>query len=91
MKINDQKVINFAIIKIKLTINNLFITLTDLSGNVLITKNSGLFNFKSYKRKTPYVASVVVKHLFLTLQKSNLNIKLFILQFHGHEFRSSIN
>lgn len=89
MTIKKNKIINFGIIKIKLTLNNLFITLTDLKGNVLISKHSGL-RFKSYKRKTPYVAGVVLKDVMTALKKSDLKIKLFIVQIHGHEVRSNI-
>lgn len=92
MKITTKKeiIINYGIIKIKLTINNLFITLTDFKGNVLISKHSGL-RFKSYKRKTPYVASVVLRDIMTSLKKSNLTIKLLIIQIQGHDVRSNLN
>jgi hypothetical protein len=91
MKVKNQKIINFGIIKVKYTLNNLFITLTDLAGNVLITKHSGLLKFKSYKRKTPYVAGVVLRQLIHAINKSNLKIKLFILQINTYRSFPNVN
>ena len=52
MKINSEKNYNFGFIKIKLTINNIFITLTDINGNVIITKRAGLLEFKGSKKNS---------------------------------------
>jgi len=84
MKINSEKNYNFGFIKIKLTINNIFITLTDINGNVIITKRAGLLEFKGSKKKTPYVASQVMKNLILEIRKSNIDFKVYILQIMGH-------
>jgi len=69
MATKNKIIINFGIIKIRLTLNNLFITLTDFKGNVLASKHSGL-RFKSHKRKTPYVASVVLEDVIRRLRSS---------------------
>ena len=59
-KINNY---NFGYIKVKPSSNNIFITLTDAQGNVLLSKHAGLLNFKGSKKKTPFVASQVVRNL----------------------------
>jgi small subunit ribosomal protein S11 len=82
MKIKIKETINFGLIKIKPTLNNIFITLTDINGAVLISKHSGLFNFRGSKKKTPYVASLVIKNLIS--QIININIKFFIIQIQGY-------
>ena len=75
---------NFGYIKIKPTFNNIFITLTDITGNVLISKHAGLLEFKGSKKKTPYVASQVLKDLMLDLEKLNINIQAFVVQVRGY-------
>ena len=82
---------NYGYIKIKPTFNNIFITLTDASGNVLLTKHSGLLDFKGSKKKTPYVASQVIKNLMHDIESLNINIKLYILQIKGYIRNSSVN
>ena len=92
MKINKKSTnLNFAYIKVKPTSNNIFITLTDISGNVLISKHAGLLSYKGSKKKTPFVASQVMKDLIEEVQKSNIDIKLYILQINGYIRNSSIN
>jgi small subunit ribosomal protein S11 len=92
MKINKKiNKHNFGYIKIKPTSNNIFITLTDSLGNVLLSRHSGLLNFKGSKKKTPYVASQVIRNLMEDIKKSNIRIKLYILQVHGYIRNSSIN
>ncbi len=75
---------NFGYIKIKPTFNNIFITLTDINGNVLVSKHAGLLEFKGSKKKTPYVASQVLKDLMLDLEKLNINIQAFVVQVRGY-------
>lgn len=75
---------NFGYIKIKPTFNNIFITLTGITGNVLISKHAGLLEFKGSKKKTPYVASQVLKDLMLDLEKLNINIQAFVVQVRGY-------
>lgn len=80
---------NFGYIKIKPTLNNIFITLTDFEGNVLLSKHAGILEFKGTKKRTPYVASQVMRELILEVEKLNINIKTFILQIKGY-LRSGI-
>lgn len=75
---------DFGYIKIKPTLNNIFITLTDYDGNVLLTKHAGLLNFKGSKKRTPYVAGQVMKELLSDIEKFNIKIKSLILQIHGY-------
>lgn len=82
---------NFGYIKIRPTLNNIFITLTDYNGNVLMTKNAGMLDFKSSKKRTPYAASQVLKSLLADIQKTNLNIKSLIVQTKGHIRHKAIN
>ena len=92
MKINKSKQINnFGFIKIKPVSNNIFITLTDCKGNVILSKHAGLLNFKGSKKKTPFVASQVIRNLIQEFKQMNITIKLFILQIHGYIRNSSIN
>lgn len=82
---------NFGYIKIKPALNNIFITLTDVSGNVLISKHAGSLAFKGSKKKTPYVASQVIRNLMQEIEQLNINIKLYILQVNGYIRSSVIN
>lgn len=91
MKIKEEKIINFAIIKVKPTLNNIFITLTDLDGNVLISKHAGLLEFKGSKKRTPYVAGLILKNLIEEIQSLNLIIKTFKLQVKGYIRSGAIN
>lgn len=92
MKINKNKHIhNFGYIKIKPTSNNIFITLTDSTGNVILSKHAGLLNFKGSKKKTPFVASQVIRNLIQDIKQMNIMVKLYILQINGYIRNSSIN
>lgn len=91
MTIKHESNINFGYIKIRPTLNNIFITLTDYSGNVLITKNAGMLDFKSSKKRTPYAAAQVLKRLLLDIEKTNLNVKTFIVQTKGHIRNKALN
>ena len=92
MKINKKTTnYNFAYLKIKPTSNNIFITLTDVNGNVLLSKHAGLVDYKGSKKKTPFVASQVLNSLIMDIKQANINIKLYILQISGYIRNSSIN
>ena len=69
----------------------MFITLTDLTGNVLISKRAGLLKFKGAKKKTPYVAGLVLKELILELQQSDFEIKTIRIQVNGYIRNSAVN
>ena len=92
MKINKKTTdYNFAYLKVKPTSNNIFITLTDINGNVLLSKHAGLLDYKGSKKKTPFVASQVLNSLIMDIKQANINVKLFILQISGYIRNSSIN
>jgi small subunit ribosomal protein S11 len=84
MKIKLKKSITFGYIKIKPTINNIFITLTDLNGNVIISKHAGSLAFKGRKKATPYIASVVFANLIEDiLEDTIVSVEACILQILG--------
>ena len=92
MKINKNQIDqNFGYIKIKATTTNTFVTLTDVYGNVLLSKHAGILDFKGSKKKTPYVASQVLKDLILDLEKLSISIQAFIVQVHGFIRSGAVN
>lgn len=78
-------------IKIRPTLNNIFITLTDNKGNVLISKHAGMLEFTGTKKRTPYVASRVLSALIKDIQKLETKIDGYIIQIHGFIRNSSIS
>ncbi|MDZ4229781.1 MAG: 30S ribosomal protein S11 [Candidatus Veblenbacteria bacterium] len=46
---------------IQATYNNTIVTLTDQTGNVLVTCSAGQVGFKGPKKSTPYAAGIVVR------------------------------
>lgn len=84
MKIIERKVYNFTYIKITILLNNIFITLTDFEGNVILSKHSGLLSFKGSKKKNPYVAGQILKSLISDIQNLNITIKATIVQLKGY-------
>ncbi len=89
--IRKELVYNIGYIKIRPTINNIFITLTDIKGNVLISKHAGMLEFKGSKKRTPYAAAQVLKKLIKDIYFSNFQVKLYIVQVHGFIKNSVIN
>jgi small subunit ribosomal protein S11 len=47
-----------AIVHIKATFNNTLITITDMSGNVVVWGSAGKAGFKGSKKSTPFAATV---------------------------------
>ncbi len=84
MKINE-KITQCTIgwLKIRPTVNNIFITLTDNNGNVLVSSHSGLLKFKGSKKRTAYIAGLVIKNLLKTIKKKNFKLKGYIVQLYG--------
>ncbi len=70
-------------LKIKPRLNNIFITLTDTSGKVLLAKHAGILKFKGTKKRTPYIASLVLKDIIFNLRNLNFKFKGFIIQMTG--------
>jgi small subunit ribosomal protein S11 len=53
-KKKEKKNIQNAIAHIKSTFNNTIVSITDLSGNVLVWSSSGTSGFKGSRKSTPY-------------------------------------
>ena len=51
-----KRVVNVANIYIKASFNNTFVTITDLQGNVLVSKTAGKVGFKNSRKNSPYAA-----------------------------------
>ncbi len=79
-KINECKV---GWLKIRPTVNNFFVTLTDNNGNVIISNHSGLLKFKGKKKRAGYIAGLVLKNVIKSIRKKNLQIKAYIVQLYG--------
>jgi small subunit ribosomal protein S11 len=84
MKINE-KITETAIgcLKIRPTVNNIFITLTNTKGNVLVSSHSGLLKFKGSKKRTAYIAGLVIKNVVRKIKKKNFDINGYIVQLYG--------
>jgi len=85
---------SFCYLKIRPTKNNIFVTLTTANGNVIAKSSAGMADFTGKKKSTPYVASIVVKELMLSLSSKNIKIRLLVVQTLGylrnHAFKRSI-
>jgi ribosomal protein S11 len=81
----EKIIYNIIFLKINISYNNIFVTITDFKGNVLFKKSSGMLHFKGSKKKNPYVAGEVVKSILLSLkQKTSLIYKSVIVQILSH-------
>ncbi len=74
---------DIGFLKIKPRWNNIFITLTDVSGKVLLAKHAGILKFKGTKKRTPYIASLVLKDIISKLRNLNFYFKGFVIQLTG--------
>lgn len=91
MEVKLKKSITLGLIKIKSTMNNMFVTLTDLDGKVIISKHAGLLSFKGKKKATPYVANVVFISLIEDIIKNEIvTVEACILQVLGKTKRSKV-
>ena len=80
---NKIKIYNYCILKIRPTINNIFITLTDIDGKVILKSSAGVEAFTGKKKGTAYVAEVVVKKLVLGLHQKKIRINMLALELQG--------
>ena len=83
MNIKKEIKHNFGYLKVKPTTNNIFLTLSDEKGNVIISKHAGSIKIKGTQKRTPFIAGQVCEHLLTELERNNINIKLWILQIDG--------
>lgn len=52
-----------GVVHIKATFNNTFVTITDLTGNVLTFGNAGQAGFKGARKGTPYAAGAISREV----------------------------
>lgn len=91
MEVKLKKSLTLGILKIKSTINNMFVTLTDMSGNVIISNHAGLLNFKGKKKATPYVANVVFVSVIENIMKNEIvTMDACIMQVLGKTKKSKV-
>jgi ribosomal protein S11 len=85
MKINE-KITETAIgcLKIRPTVNNIFITLTNTKGNVLVSSHSGLLKFKGSKKRTAYIAGLVIKNVVRKIKKKILILMVILYNYMDH-------
>lgn len=85
---------NFCYLKIRPTKSNIFVTLTDFEGQVILKSSAGIINFSGKKKRTDFVVSSVVKDIILKLKKKDFKINILIVQLYGliknYSFKRSI-
>lgn len=57
-KRREKKIVSRGQAHIQATFNNVIVTITDMSGNVLCWSSSGSNNFRGSRKSTPYAAQV---------------------------------
>jgi len=57
---------------IQSTYNNTLITITDLTGNVVVWSSAGSIGFKGPKKATPYAASLVARDIAKKVKETGL-------------------
>ncbi|MFA6136120.1 MAG: 30S ribosomal protein S11 [Candidatus Paceibacterota bacterium] len=73
----SSKKIEIGVVYINATYNNILITVTDQSGNVLAWSSSGTLGFSGPKKATPFAASKVMETVLEKTRKSgpfNVNV-----------------
>jgi small subunit ribosomal protein S11 len=58
-----KRKIKQGVIYIQSTYNNTLVTVTDLSGNVLVTSSAGRIGFSGARKATPYAAQQTVQNV----------------------------
>ena len=81
---NLKKKISYSLgyIKVKPTTNNVFITITNLKGKVLVSSHVGIIT-KTNKKNMSLEAASLIPEIVEKLKNLNISIKLFILQYTG--------
>jgi len=57
-KKKEKKVVREGCVYVKATFNNTIISVTDLSGNVIVSMPAGTAGFKGSRKSTPYAAQL---------------------------------
>lgn len=74
------------ILKISLSLNNVFVTLVHRkTGEVVLSKHSGMIGFKGSKKKNPYVAGEVFNSLLADLDKLKIHARNTHVELHFHQ------
>lgn len=78
---------NICYLKIRITQKNIYITLTNIFGNVILKMSSGMLNnilnISNKKKKTSYIARILLKEFLIKLKNKKIIIKLLILSVEG--------
>lgn len=75
---------------INATYNNTVITITDMSGNVLVWSSAGSQGFKGPKKSTPYAATQIAEQIVQKLKPFNLKELDVYVKGIGHGRESAI-
>ena len=76
------KYIDFVYVKIRPTLNNTFVTLTDKKGNVLLEKHAGLLTkFRGKKKKLYFLIAELIEILLAKILELDYKVAWFIIQF----------
>lgn len=73
-----------AIVCVKSTFNNTLVTVTTLTGDVLLSSSAGCLNYKGTRKGTPYVASQIGQSLTKDMQSMGIKQLEMNLQGIGH-------
>jgi small subunit ribosomal protein S11 len=84
-KNKKQKVIgDNAIVCVKSTFNNTLVTVTTITGDVLLRSSAGCLNYKGTRKGTPYVASQIGQSLTKNMIEMGIKNIEINLQGIGH-------
>ena len=74
-----KRIITAGRVYIQASYNNVMISITDTSGNLLAASSSGAMGFKGPKKATPFAASKVAENLIEKVQKYGLkDLHIFV-------------
>lgn len=89
MKKMEKIIYTLCFVKMKIFLNNFFVTIVNSKGEVLITQSAGNLSYVSKtskkripgkEKKTSYTAVKVLKDTILLLKTKNIYVKMMILQ-----------
>ena len=83
MKKKKIVIYNFCYLKLRPTKSNIFVTLTDFNGQVILKSSAGIINFSGKKKSTNFVVESVVKDLIIKLKKKKIKINVMVVQLYG--------
>lgn len=81
-----KKNTKILILKTNIALNNIFITITDIQGNVLVKKSSGSVKFKNSKKKNTLAAAEITKALLKDLRKLPIKCFIVLVKIESHKF-----